>query len=188
VACATLQHWACNPKTAGMNLAINISARQFREPVFYEKVRQTLHRFQVNPVRLELELTESVFLDDLNDAFVKIQALKALGIRISLDDFGSGYSSLTYLKRLPFDKLKIDQAFVRDITVDMDDAVIVRTIIAMGLALRLEVIAEGVETEAQRKYLYDHGCRAFQGYLFSPPVTLDNFYELLEDHYGFSER
>jgi two-component system CheB/CheR fusion protein len=187
VACATLQHWACNPKTAGMNLAINISARQFREPVFYEKVRQTLHRFQVNPLRLELELTESVFLDDLDDAFVKIQALKALGIRISLDDFGSGYSSLTYLKRLPFDKLKIDQAFVRDITVDTDDAVIVRTIIAMGLALRLEVIAEGVETDAQRKYLYDHGCRAFQGYLFSPPVTLDSFYELLQHDHGISE-
>ncbi len=187
VACATLQRWAGNPKTVGMNLAINISARQFREPLFYEKLRQTLQRFQVNPARLELELTESVFLDDLNDAFVKIQSLKALGIRISLDDFGSGYSSLTYLKRLPFDKLKIDQAFVRDITVDMDDAVIVRTIIAMGLALRLEVIAEGVETEAQRKYLYDHGCRAFQGYLFSPPVTLDNFYELLENNHQLSE-
>ena len=188
VACATLQHWACNPKTAGINLAINISARQFREPLFYENVRQMLQRFQVNPARLELELTESVFLDDLNDALVKIQSLKALGIRISLDDFGSGYSSLTYLKRLPFDKLKIDQTFVHDITVETDDAVIVRTIIAMGLALRLEVIAEGVETEAQRKYLYDHGCRAFQGYLFSPPVTLDNFYELLEHHDQFIER
>ncbi len=188
VACATLQHWAGNPKTAGMNLAINISARQFREPLFYEKVRQVLQRFQVNPARLELELTESVFLDDLSDAFVKIQALKALGIRISLDDFGSGYSSLTYLKRLPFDKLKIDQSFVRDIIDDRDDAVIVRTIIAMGLALRLEVIAEGVETEAQHKFLYTHGCRAFQGYLFSPPVTLENFYELLDSDYRFDER
>ncbi len=186
VACATLQHWAGSPKTAGMNLAINISARQFREPLFYEKVRQVLQRFQVNPARLELELTESVFLDDLSDAFVKIQALKALGIRISLDDFGSGYSSLTYLKRLPFDKLKIDQAFVRDITDDPDDAVIVRTIIAMGLALRLEVIAEGVETEVQRKFLYDHGCKAYQGYLFSPPVTLDKLYELLQNGSSFS--
>ena len=178
-ACETLQRWGSHPKTSGLNLAINISVRQFREPTFYENVHNMLQRFQINPARLELELTESVFLDDFNDAIVKMQALKVLGIRISLDDFGSGYSSLTYLKRLPFDKLKIDHTFVHDITFDPDDAVIVRTIIAMGQALRLDVIAEGVETEAQHRFLFGHGCRSFQGYLFSPPVPLEKFYKLL---------
>ena len=178
-ACRTLRQWACNQRTSDLSLAINISAREFREPLFYDKVNQMLQNFQINPARLELELTESVFLDDLNDVLVKIQALKALGICLSLDDFGSGYSSLAYLKRLPFDKLKIDQAFVRDLTVDPDDAVIVRTIIAMGQALRLKVVAEGVETKAQYQFLSDHGCRCFQGYLFSPPVMLDKFLELL---------
>ncbi|CAK0759049.1 two-component system, chemotaxis family, CheB/CheR fusion protein [Gammaproteobacteria bacterium] len=181
-ACKTLKEWSKNPYTRSLRLAVNISARQFHEPLFCESVSSVLQRHEIDPTKLELELTESVVINDIGQAIAKMNAIKKLGIALSLDDFGSGYSSLTYLKRLPFEKLKIDREFIRDIMSDSDDAVIVRTIIAMGKALRLEVTAEGVETEEQFQYLGQQGCRLFQGYLFSPPVPLAAFNLIMENN------
>lgn len=126
-----------------------------------------------NPRLLKLELTESLLIDNMEVTIEKMGALKSLGVGFSLDDFGAGYFSLAYLKRLPLDQLKIDQSFVQDVLIDPNDAVIARTIVALGKSLGLEVIAEGVETEAQRNFLASHGCHVYQGYLFSPPVAAD---------------
>jgi EAL domain-containing protein (putative c-di-GMP-specific phosphodiesterase class I) len=131
------------------------------------------------PAQLKLELTESTVLENVEDTIAKMRELKLLGISFSMDDFGTGYSSLSYLKRLPLDQIKIDQSFVRDITTDPNDAAIVQTIIAMTEAMGLNVIAEGVETEAQQEFLELRGCHAFQGYLFSKPVPLSQFESLL---------
>jgi two-component system CheB/CheR fusion protein len=179
-ACKTLNIWSKSPVTSSLRLAVNLSARQFHQPDFYDSICALLDRYNVNPTLLELELTESIVIDNIGDAVAKMNSLKKLGLHLSLDDFGSGYSSLTYLKRLPFNHLKIDQSFVRDIMNDRDDAAIVRTIIAMGKALRLNVTAEGVETEEQYRYLHRRGCRMFQGYLFSKPLSLDKFFTLAE--------
>jgi EAL domain-containing protein (putative c-di-GMP-specific phosphodiesterase class I) len=124
-------------------------------------------------------LTESLLVENVDSIILKMAALKAEGVRFSLDDFGTGFSSLAYLKRLPIDQLKIDQSFVRDINTDPNDAAIVRTAIALGHSLGLEVIAEGVETEDQKNFLAVHGCHQFQGYLFSKPVPLGDFESLL---------
>jgi len=129
-------------------------------------------------------LTESVVLDDVADVVSKMHALKALGVRLSLDDFGTGYSSLAYLKQLPLDQLKVDQSFVRDITTDPNDAVMVQTIIDMAQNFRLNVIAEGVETEAQLAFLKQNGCMAYQGYLFSKPVPVAEFEALARRLFG----
>ncbi len=155
-----------------MSIAVNVSARQFRQDDFVQQVRAVLERTGAPPRRLKLELTESTVLEDIEATIVKMKALRALGVRFSMDDFGTGYSSLQYLKRLPLDQLKIDQAFVRDIIGDSDDAVIVQAIIAMSHALGLEVIAEGVERRDQQQLLGQQGCRFFQGYLFGRPVPL----------------
>ncbi|MBK5963285.1 diguanylate cyclase [Thiocystis minor] len=168
-ACAQLAAWARQPETAGLTLAVNVSARQFRHPEFVGQVRAVLGLPSVDPHRLTLELTESLLLDDVTDTIAKMTALKALGVGFALDDFGTGYSSLTYLKRLPLDQLKIDQSFVRDVLADPNDAAIVRIIVALARSLNLAVIAEGVETEGQRTFLLDSGCRDFQGYLFGRP-------------------
>ncbi len=133
----------------------------------------------LEPHCLELELTESLIMSDVDHAIEKLHALKALGIKLSIDDFGTGYSSLSYLKRFPIDVLKIDQAFVRDIAVDPDDAAIVLSIISLAHNLNLRVIAEGVETREQVDYLRAHGCDEMQGYLFSPPVTREEFEQIL---------
>ena len=126
-----------------------------------------------NPQRLELELTESQLIDDLGGVVQKMDALKALGVRISLDDFGTGYSSLNVLKRLPLDQIKIDQSFVHDLLLDDSSASIVRAIITLGDSLKLQVIAEGVETPEQRDALFALGCRYFQGYLFGRPLPIN---------------
>src|SRR6201999_3160558 len=125
--------------------------------------------------RLKLELTESVLVDNVQDIIQKMGALKARGVVFSLDDFGIGYSSLSYLKRLPLDQLKIDRSFVRDVLVDPNDAVIAKTIVALARSLGLGVIAEGVETEAQRDFLAAAGCYAYQGYYFSRPLSVEKF-------------
>lgn len=132
-----------------------------------------------NPARLKLELTENMILTDIDDVVAKMNALKALGIKLSMDDFGTGYSSLSYLKQLPLDQLKVDQSFVRDIGTDPNDAIIVQTIINMAHNFHLNVIAEGVETEAQLAFLKHHGCMAYQGYLFGKPVPVEEFEALL---------
>ena len=174
-ACAHLRRWAQNPKTAGLYLAVNVSARQFRQADFVEQVKSALLRHQVDPKLLKLELTESLLLDHVDSVVAKMQQLREVGVRFSLDDFGTGYASLSYLKRFPFEQLKVDRSFIRDITVDPDDAAIVRAIIAMGSTLRLSVVAEGVEADDQHAYLVEHGCRAFQGYLFGRPMPFDEF-------------
>ena len=177
--CQQLARWAASPLTEPLQIAVNVSARQFHQAGFVDDVHQLLQRYQVNPARLKLELTESLLLDNVADSINTMHALRALGIRFSMDDFGTGYSSLTYIKRLPIDQLKIDQSFIRDLAVDHDDEVIVRAIIAMAHSLKLDVIAEGVETEAQRAFLEQHGCHAFQGYLFGRPMPVAQLEALL---------
>jgi diguanylate cyclase (GGDEF)-like protein/PAS domain S-box-containing protein len=174
-ACTQLLAWASRPEMAHLTLAVNVSARQFRHPDFVEQVLAVLDYTGANPQKLKLELTESLLLDDVEDIIAKMTALKAHGVGFSLDDFGTGYSSLSYLKRLPLDQLKIDQSFVRDVLTDPDDAAIARTIVALAQSLRLDVIAEGVETEEQRDFLERNGCHAYQGYLFSRPLPLEAF-------------
>lgn len=160
-------------------MAINVSSKQFRKAGFIEQVQSAMRRYDINPKLLKLELTESMLLDDIEGTIVLMNALKEIGVNFSLDDFGAGYSSLQYLKRLPLEQLKIDQSFVRDIAVDSSDNAIVRTIVAMAKSLNLGVIAEGVETETQRKLLLEIGCKYFQGYLFTKPVPADELGTLL---------
>jgi diguanylate cyclase (GGDEF)-like protein/PAS domain S-box-containing protein len=172
-ACRQLAAWAARPETAHLGLAVNVSALQLHHKDFVEHVLDEIDRHGANPHRLKLELTESLLIDNIEEISAKMTALKERGIRFSLDDFGTGYSSLSYLKRLPLDELKIDQSFVRDILVDPNDAAIARMIVVLGASLGLTVIAEGVETELQRKALARQGCRAYQGYLFSKPLSAD---------------
>ncbi len=174
-ACTQLVSWAQQPHTVHLTLAVNVSARQFRQPDFVAQVLSIVERSGVAPSRLKLELTESMLVNDVEDIIAKMTALKARGVGFSLDDFGTGYSSLAYLKRLPLDQLKIDQTFVRDILTDPNDAAIARTVVSLGQNLGLNVIAEGVETAGQREFLSANGCHAFQGYLFSKPLPIADF-------------
>jgi diguanylate cyclase (GGDEF)-like protein/PAS domain S-box-containing protein len=178
-ACRQLAEWSQNSLLSHLNLAVNVSARQFQQPDFIAKLEEVITRHNIRSDRLKLELTEGVVLADVAEVVSKMNELKALGFRLSLDDFGTGYSSLAYLKQLPLDQLKIDQSFVRDITTDPNDAVMVKTIINMGRNFHLDVIAEGVETEAQLDFLKRNGCMAYQGYLFSKPVAIEQFEALL---------
>ncbi|MFA5083019.1 MAG: EAL domain-containing protein, partial [Hydrogenophilaceae bacterium] len=158
-ACAQLKRWQADPLTRNLTIAVNVSARQFHQSDFVEQIWDQIERSGIDPARLKLELTEGVVLDRVDEVVRRMQQLKALGVTFSLDDFGTGFSSLSYLKRLPLDQVKIDQSFVRDISHDANDAAIVRAILAMSQSLGLEVIAEGVETEAQRALLHQYGCR-----------------------------
>ncbi len=178
-ACRQLALWGARELTRELELAVNVSAQQFRKHDFVENVATVLRTHGVNPARLKLELTESVVLTDVADVVTKMHALKVLGIKLSLDDFGTGYSSLSYLKRLPLDQIKIDQSFVRDIATDANDAVMVQTIIDLAQNFQLNVIAEGVELQAQLDFLRQNGCMAYQGYLFSKPVPIAEFEALL---------
>jgi diguanylate cyclase (GGDEF)-like protein/PAS domain S-box-containing protein len=172
-ACAQLNIWRNDPLTSHLVLAVNVSARQFRQADFVMQVQTAVQRHGIDATRLKLELTESLLLESIEDTILTMNALKTIGVRLSLDDFGTGYSSLQYLKRLPLDQLKIDQSFVRDIVTDSSDRAIVRTIIAMASSLNMSVIAEGVETEEQRRLLFSKGCRHYQGYLFGKPDAID---------------
>ena len=183
-ACIQLREWQHNPQTQNLMLAVNVSARQFRQPDFVEQIEEILQATGANPAHLKLELTESVVLDDVADTIEKMKALKVLGVGFSMDDFGTGYSSLSYLRRLPLDQLKIDRSFVRDVETNTGDAVIVQTIIGMANSLGLKVIAEGVESHGQREFLSRHGCPAFQGFLFSRPVPLAMFESLIKQQPG----
>jgi diguanylate cyclase (GGDEF)-like protein/PAS domain S-box-containing protein len=174
-ACVRLVAWAARAEMAHLTLAVNVSVRQFRHPDFVRQVLAVLDRTGADPKKLKLELTESLLVDDVEGTIAKMMTLKDRGVGFSLDDFGTGYSSLSYLKRLPLDQLKIDQSFVRDVLTDPNDAAIARTIVALAQSMGLRVIAEGVETEEQRAFLAQHGCHAFQGYLFSRPLPLDRF-------------
>ena len=177
-ACAQLAAWARQQHTDQLSLAVNVSARQFRHPDFVDQVLEILARHNTNPQRLKLELTESMLVVNVEDIITKMSALKVHGVSFSLDDFGTGFSSLSYLKRLPLDQLKIDRSFVRDMLTETDGGAIVQAIIALGQTMGLSVIAEGVETEAQRNFLDRLGCHNFQGYLFGQPLPLGDFERL----------
>jgi diguanylate cyclase (GGDEF)-like protein len=174
-ACRQLKLWQKHAQFRDLQLAVNVSAKQFHQHNFVSQVKRILLESGAKPSQLKLELTESSMLKNVEDTVAKMNELKLLGIRFSLDDFGTGHSSLLYLKRLPLDQIKIDQSFVRDISTGPNDAVIVKTIISMSDALGLNVIAEGVETVEQRDFLDNHGCHVFQGYLFGRPLALEEF-------------
>lgn len=181
-ACTQLALWSKDPHTQDLTLAVNVSARQFRQPDFVEYVLDLINYTGVDPKRLKLELTESLLVNDIEETTLKMTALKASGVGFSLDDFGTGYSSLSYLKRLPLDQLKIDQSFVRDLMTDPNDAAIALAVITLGHALGLTVIAEGVETQDQRNHLHNQGCDAYQGYLLGRPMPLQDFERALLTH------
>ncbi|MGR9044600.1 MAG: putative bifunctional diguanylate cyclase/phosphodiesterase [Gammaproteobacteria bacterium] len=181
-ACAQLKAWENSPSTRRLLLAVNVCSQMFHQVDFVERVQAILDQRAIEPSRLKLELTEHIVMADIDDAIAKMQSLKELGVRLSLDDFGTGYSSLTDLAQLPIDQLKIDQNFVHNLGVKQTAEVIVRTIIGMADNLGMEVIAEGVETEAQRVFLEQHGCKLYQGHLFSKPVPLETFEQWLKRH------
>jgi EAL domain-containing protein (putative c-di-GMP-specific phosphodiesterase class I) len=177
-ACKLLASWEKIPRMNKLVLAVNVSALQFRQSDFIETVVNIIHKSGANPQRLKLELTESMLIENLDDIIHKMLSIKELGVGFSLDDFGTGFSSLSFLKRLPLDQLKIDQSFIKDVHSDPNGAAIAKTIVALGKSLGLNVIAEGVETVEQREFLSNAGCHAYQGYLFSRPLALTEFEEL----------
>jgi diguanylate cyclase (GGDEF)-like protein/PAS domain S-box-containing protein len=182
-ACKQLADWAQDPETAPLSIAVNVSARQFRHPEFVDQVLLVLEQSGADPTKLKLELTESLLVEDMEGTIEKMSALKQKGVGFSLDDFGTGYSSLAYLKRLPLDQLKIDRSFVRDVLTNPNDAAIARTIVALGQSLGLNVIAEGVETVAQRDCLAAYGCDAYQGFLYGQPLSAEQLGGLVRrDH------
>ncbi len=174
-ACRQVRIWQEIPELRGMRIAVNVSARQFRDPRFLDDVKEILAETGVNPRAIELELTESTLMEDTKSAQTLLYELKRLGIWIALDDFGTGYSSLGYLRRFPFDTLKVDRSFVSDILVDDGCAAITSAIVAMANRLGLHVVAEGVETEGQRDYLVELGCEQIQGYFYSRPLPVPQF-------------
>lgn len=179
-ACSQLRAWAARESTKHLSLSVNISAKEFKQDNFVEMVKSILGRTGANPYLLELEITESMLLDNIDSSILKMRTLKEIGLTFALDDFGTGYSSLTYLKRLPLDVLKIDQSFVRDIGKGENNEIIVQTIIQMGQNLGLDVIAEGVEELMQRVIIEHLGCDNYQGYLFGAPEPLEIFERSLE--------
>lgn len=175
-ACRQLSQWATRPERADLILAVNVSAKQLQQVDFVSQVVAVLDRTGANPCRLKLEITESVLISNLESIITKMSALKALGVGFSLDDFGTGYSSLAYLSRLPLNQLKIDRSFVMNIENSDNAVVICAAIISLAHSLRLQVVAEGVETEAQRYFLSTvHRCQFLQGYLISRPVPVEEF-------------
>jgi EAL domain-containing protein (putative c-di-GMP-specific phosphodiesterase class I) len=152
-------------------VAVNLSARQFRDKNLDRIIAAIVHGVGIDPRFLEFELTESILMQDTGQAAATLRNLKALGVSIAVDDFGTGYSSLAYLKRFPLDTLKIDREFVRDCTSDPDDAAIAQSIVSLAHNLGLHVVAEGVETREQLEFLASVGCDEMQGYYFSPPVS-----------------
>ncbi|MBS0468364.1 MAG: EAL domain-containing protein [Proteobacteria bacterium] len=181
-ACERLALWSTHPVLGELSVAVNVSPRQFHEHSFAPQVLEALASTGADARRLRLELTEGLLLQDVEDTIAKMVQLRGYGVGFSLDDFGTGYSSLAYLKRLPLHELKIDQSFVRDVLTDPNDAAIARTIVALGTSLGLQVVAEGVETEAQRAFLERNGCHAWQGYLLSRPVPGLAFEDLVLAH------
>ena len=172
-ACAQLKIWEKSTHTSELQIAVNVSARQFRQGDFVSQVQKAITESGANPSRLKLELTESLVLENVKDTIEKMDAIKHLGVKFSMDDFGTGFSSLAYLARLPLSQLKIDQSFVSNLPGKKNDEMIARTIITMGLGFGMDVIAEGVETIEQQKFLEAHGCHVYQGYFFSRPLPIE---------------
>ncbi|HEY0269032.1 MAG TPA: GGDEF domain-containing phosphodiesterase, partial [Methyloradius sp.] len=180
-ACMQLKKWEISPATSNLSLSVNVSALQFGQTDFTKQVENAIEQSGCNAKLLMLELTESLVLQNIDDIVNKMQRLKQMGVSLSMDDFGVGYSSLSVLKRLPLDELKIDRSFVLDALASHDNAVIVETIIAMGKSLKLKVIAEGVETAAQLQFLKHLGCVAYQGYMFCKPMDISSFEKTLSN-------
>ena len=178
-ACQQLKEWENMPNRVNWQISVNVSALQFQQADFVETVQRIVSLNQINPHCLKLELTESMVLENVEMIIEKMECLNQIGIDFSMDDFGTGYSSLSCLKRLPLKQLKIDQSFVRDITTDPNDAAIVQAIISLSKSLNYDVIAEGVETNEQRQFLFDNGCSQYQGYLFSRPLPINEFEKLV---------
>ena len=170
-ACQLLATWARSPATAHMTVAVNVSAHQLHRSDFVAQVMSVLKDTGASPHHLKLELTESLLVNDVEGTIAKMAQLKQIGVRFSLDDFGTGYSSLSYLHRLPLSQLKIDKSFVRDALGGREGAAIAHTILALGKALKLTVLAEGVETPEQHAFIKEAGCGEYQGYLFSRPLA-----------------
>lgn len=173
-ACLQIKAWE-HTAWSEVPIAVNVSARQFEQADFVDQLRTILHLTGANPARLKLEVTESMVIRNLDAVVERMHQLRAMGVRFALDDFGTGYSSLSVIKRLPLQQIKIDQAFVRHVVTDPNDYAIVRAIIALAQALGLEVLAEGVESEEQREFLYSFGCRQYQGYLFGRPEPAEEW-------------
>ena len=187
---AVRQGAAWRARGLALPVAINVSALQFQQPQFVERVAAVLAASQLPPQLLELELTESILVRDADEALQRLRALARIGVGMAIDDFGTGYSSLAYLKRFPIDKLKIDRSFVMGLPGDDSDCAIVVAILQMAGALGMKVIAEGVETEGQRQFLFDSGCHQFQGYLYAPALDSLSFekrLQLARDHAGPAE-
>jgi len=180
-ACAQLAEWAKNPARAHLSIAVNVSVRQFRDPDFVDDVTAAIRSAGIEPRKLKLELTESLLAEEMEATVAKMASLKEMGVSLSLDDFGMGYSSLSYLKVLPLDQLKIDREFVKDILTDANDAAIARTIIGLAQSLGLGVIAEGVETQEQRAFLAQQGCYEYQGFLFCKPLPIEELEAFMDN-------
>ncbi|WP_428241919.1 sensor domain-containing protein [Gynuella sp.] len=181
-ACRQLMRWSEEDRTQNLILAVNVSARQFHQDNFVEQVSQAISDSGACINRLKLEMTETMILGDVPGAITKMKQLQSMGIGFSLDDFGTGYSSLSYLTQLPLEQVKIDRSFIQSLPHNENNATVVQTIISLTRSLGLKVIAEGVETEAQRQFLNQHGCLHCQGYLFSRPVPIERFEQLLDVH------
>ncbi|WP_295012463.1 EAL domain-containing protein [Sulfuricurvum sp.] len=165
-----LKRWESDEYKKKWRISLNVSYKQFEKENFLPMIESIMGKYNINPEKLRLELTESLLIKNTKETLNKVHDLKALGLTLSIDDFGTGDSSLSYLKQLPIDELKIDQSFIRDLTSDQNDVIIVKTIISIGQKFGLDVIAEGVETEKQYEKLVLMGCNHFQGYLFGRPV------------------
>jgi EAL domain-containing protein (putative c-di-GMP-specific phosphodiesterase class I) len=181
---AQLRRWKDDPLFGDLGLAVNISQKQFSQSSFVAEILGLIERHGIDARRLELELTETLIVHDMEDLTRKMTALVEHGVRFSLDDFGTGFSSLSHLKRLPLSKLKIDRSFICDVLTDANSETIVRTVIALGQSMGMTVIAEGVETEEQRRFLADNGCTQFQGYLLGRPMPLADFSTFVQRHNG----
>jgi EAL domain-containing protein (putative c-di-GMP-specific phosphodiesterase class I) len=165
--------WARRPETEKLSIAVNVSVRQFCHPEFVDLVMALIRRSGIRASRLKLELTESLLAVDIEVTIAKMGMLKDAGVRLSIDDFGTGYSALSYLKKLPLDQLKICRTFVKDVLTNPNDAAIARTIIGLAQSLGLDLVAEGVETQAQRDFLMRHGCDSYQGHLFCKALPIE---------------
>jgi len=179
-ACAQLKKWESGTLTRHLNLAVNISLRQLHQPDFVDKVLRTVESSGIDPAHLMFEIPERVVLVNFEDTLKKITALRSAGVRFAIDDFGIGYSSLVYLRRLPLEQVKIDKSFIASISRSSGDDTMVRAINNIAKNFALQVIAEGVETKEQLDILKRNACEAFQGYLFGRPVTLHEFEQLLK--------
>jgi EAL domain-containing protein (putative c-di-GMP-specific phosphodiesterase class I) len=179
-ACAQARRWQ-EEGLPPVPVAVNVSAVQFRQENFCDLIRRVLHETGLAPQYLELELTESLLLADADVTLSVVRELRDIGVTLAIDDFGTGYSSFSHLRKFRFNKLKIDRSFLRDVAVNSDDAAITAAIISMGKSLKLKVIAEGVETEAQMSFLRSHQCDEIQGYYFSKPLTAEKASDWLRD-------